>query len=567
MRNNFQNHSQQANNKVDNRDKDLSFLLIIWLPLAIAFLLFPRIAVREKIWKLKEIDKRTYLLVFASSLFGLLLQIFAMKSLLSQHFGDAITFLLVSWIVLIPSTIPVINYNLTIVQNNLFFGRLPLHLIAAIKNAITRSAFELAKDRFKKLDSKIPLRDKKMKSVVGLSAHPRDYRSRNLRKSFPKHSYLKDYVSDEFILFKQRKESPEHQLVIGETGSGKSRLLSRLALAGLVDDWRIVVIDFKGGKEERELFSNLGKHLPDRTIKVANFPEEPFEIFTGTEKDISDKLIGFLPSLSNSPSNFYVLRQQRAIRSVVENRNLPIPKSAEEVLFRIKNGAKYGATDQDRLWFNTKDKGQLLADILEADIAQYFSPMMRNVGWKLNGGISWKDDWDVLVVSLDGSLSGDVVVGETLLMDFDMFLRKDARYNDPRNFLVIVDEAGALNSIGGSRNLNSLVSRSRSAGVGVVIASQTVLGLGQIGDELIQGIPIRWLGRTSSPQPIIDLIGTEDVIEGNFDHGVNGWNPAVSAKAQKAYIVDPDIIRSLPTFVWNLSKAGKNVYVYAPPLN
>jgi hypothetical protein len=100
-----------------------------------------------------------------------------------------------------------------------------------------------------------------------------------------------------------------------------------------------------------------------------------------------------------------------------------------------------------------------------------------------------------------------------------------------------------------------------------VIASQTVLGLGKIGDELIEGIPIRWLGRSSSPQKIIDLVGTEDVIEGNFDHGDNGWNPATSAKAQKAYIVDPDAIRSLPTFVWNLSKGGKNVYVYAPPLN
>jgi hypothetical protein len=193
--------------------------------------------------------------------------------------------------------------------------------------------------------------------------------------------------------------------------------------------------------------------------------------------------------------------------------------------------------------------------------------MMRQVGWKLNGGTTWSDDWDVLVVSLDGSLSGDVLVGEILMMDFDMFLRKSSRYTDPRNFLVIVDEAGALNTIGGSRNLNSLISRSRSAGVGIVVASQTVLGLGIIGDELLEGIPIRWLGRSSSPQKIIDLVGTEDVIEGNFDHGQDGWNPATSAKAQKAYIVDPDAIRSLPTFVWNLSKGGKNVYVYAPPLN
>ena len=567
MSKNYQNQNPQFPKKEESKEPDLSPLLLIWLPLAIASFLFPRIAVRERIWKFKELNKRIYLLVILSGIVGLLIQWVALKTLLALHFKQAFILLAISWVVLIPSAIPVITHNLTIVQDKLFLGRLPLHLIAAIKGAVLRSAFSLAIDRYKELNLLLPLRDKNKKEIVGLSAQPKDYRSRRLRKDFPKRTVLVDYISDDYILFNQRKESPEHQLVIGETGSGKSRLLSRLALAGLADDWKIVVIDFKGGKEEKQLFSDLGKYLPDRRIKVVNFPDQPFEIFMGTHKDIADKMIGFLPPLTNTPADFYIYRQMRAIRAVIENPNLSIPKTAEEVLSRIKNGAKFGSTNEERLWFKTKDKGQELCDLLEAEISQYFAPMMRQVGWKLNGGITWSDDWDILVVSLDGSLSCDVLVGEILLMDFDMFLRKNSRYTDPRNFLVIVDEAGALNTIGGSRNLNSLISRSRSAGVGVVIASQTVLGLGKIGDELIEGIPIRWLGRSSSPQKIIDLVGTEDVIEGNFDHGDDGWNPATSAKAQKAYIVDPDAIRSLPTFVWNLSKAGKNVYVYAPPLN
>jgi len=567
MSQNYQNNPSQYPKKEETKEPDFSLILLIWLPLAIASFMFPRIAVRENIWKFKEIDRKYYFLVFFSGATGLLIQLVAIRSLLSLHFREALTLLVISWVVLIPSVIPVITYNLTLVQNKLFLGRLPLHLIGAIKGAVLRSAFSLASDRYKKLNSLLPLRDGNKQEIVGLSAHPKDYRSRRLRKDFPKRSVLSEYISDDYILFNQRKDSPEHQLVIGETGSGKSRLLSRLALAGLADDWKVVVIDFKGGKEEKELFSNLGRFLPDRRIKVVNFPDQPFEIFIGSHKDIADKMIGFLPPLTNSPADFYIYRQMRAIRSVVENHNLLIPKTAEEVLSRIKNGAKFGATNEERLWFKTKDKGQELCDLLEAEISQYFAPMMRQVGWKLNGGTTWSDDWDVLVVSLDGSLRGDVLVGEILLMDFDMFLRKSNRYTDPRNFLVIVDEAGALNTIGGSRNLNSLISRSRSAGVGIVIASQTVLGLGNIGDELIEGIPVRWLGRSSSPQKIIDLVGTEDVIEGNFDHGEDGWNPATSAKAQKAYIVDPDAIRSLPTFVWNLSKGGKNVYVYAPPLN
>jgi hypothetical protein len=108
----------------------------------------------------------------------------------------------------------------------------------------------------------------------------------------------------------------------------------------------IVVIDFKGGKEEKQLFSNLGKYLPDRRIKVVNFPDQSFEIFIGSHKDIADKMIGFLPPLTNTPADFYIYRQMRAIRAVIENPNLSIPKTAEEVLSRIKNGAKFGSTNE-----------------------------------------------------------------------------------------------------------------------------------------------------------------------------------------------------------------------------
>ena len=113
----------------------------------------------------------------------------------------------------------------------------------------------------------------------------------------------------------------------------------------------------------------------------------------------------------------------------------------------------------------------------------------------------------------------------------------------------------------------NLVARGRSSGVSVVIASQTLGSLGLTGEELLNTGPIRWLGQTPSPQEMIDATGTKHVVETSYGEGDNGWNGKRSGRAQRAYAVDPDVIRDLPKFYWNISEGGKNIYTYVPPLN
>ena len=101
----------------------------------------------------------------------------------------------------------------------------------------------------------------------------------------------------------------------------------------------------------------------------------------------------------------------------------------------------------------------------------------------------------------------------------------------------------------------------------MVIASQTLGSLGLTGEELLNTGPIRWLGGTPSPQEMIDATGTKHVIETSYGEGDLGWNGKRSGRAQRAYAVDPDVIRDLPKFYWNISEGGKNIYAYVPPLN
>ena len=107
MSKNYQNQKPQFPEKEESKEPDLSPLLLIWLPLAIASFIFPRIAVRERIWKFKELNKRIYFLVVFSGILGLLIQWVALKALIALHFKQSLILLVISWVVLTPSAIPV----------------------------------------------------------------------------------------------------------------------------------------------------------------------------------------------------------------------------------------------------------------------------------------------------------------------------------------------------------------------------------------------------------------------------------------------------------------------------
>ena len=133
--------------------------------------------------------------------------------------------------------------------------------------------------------------------------------------------------------------------------------------------------------------------------------------------------------------------------------------------------------------------------------------------------------------------------------------------------MFVVDEAGALEKINTRHSLLNLVARGRSSGVSVVIASQTLVSLGLIVEELLNTRPIRWLGQTLSPQEMINEAGTKHLVETSYGECDHGWNRKRSGRARRVYAVDPDVIRDLPKFYWNISVVGKDIYDYVLSLD
>ncbi len=561
----YRNESEETKDGFEIFLEGLFFFL--FLPVGIAFFQTVQLSTRETIWRIKELKKELSISFVLLTPIAFLFLWLALSRFSLSSYKFSIVMLLLYWICLLPLALLVASYQLSKIMGEIAEFRFPIKYLSATQSAILNNAFSKAHRLFTQSEGKLPIYAKSERSVLGIDAHPADFRFRQLRKQLPDRYVMDSIKSDYLITFNQDPNSPKSQLVIGGTGSGKTRLLSRMALASLAEDWRVVVLDFKGGVEEKYEYSSLPEFLPDKNLIVKNFPGEPIDMFRGSRVDIADRLISCLPAPTGGDGDYHRQRAIRAINAVIVRTTAQVPRDVEEVLRRIRNGEAYADDELDREMFKQKEKGVPVGQILAESIASRFEPLRRKGEWSTSGGFSWSDEWDLAVFSLDATREQEVRLGDLILMDFDMWLKSGEREKQSKPILLICDEAGVLEKLPlGSVNLLNIVARARSSRVGVVIASQTLSSLGANYVGINEQIGMKWIGRTSNPEELINTIGTRDVVEASYELNNEGWQLPKSGRQQRSYIVDPDVIRSLRTFYWNVSEAGKNRFIYAPPL-
>jgi hypothetical protein len=491
---------------------------------------------------------------------------FIWNEIKAQQWALGCAGIVIFWISLIPISLAIASYELSVVQSEIFKGKFDLAILDSVRRAILTNAFARAHRIFSKFTFILPRENSREEKVIGITANPVDHRLRQDRKNAPDISTLTKYLDGNLINFPLNPTSSAHHLVIAATGAGKSHLLSRMGACALDANWRVVFIDFKGGRQERELFSAIGCDTMKTKPRVKNWPGDPIDLFRGSKEDIADRITGFLPAPTQGDGDFYRARMVRALWAVIVYTSAPAPINVDEILNRVRNGNSFAEKAEDRAIFAQKEKGIPVGDVIADGLASRLDPL-RQVGPRAtHSGFSWSDPWETAVFSLDATKESDLRIGAAILHDFDSWLRTPMRQDNPKPILFVVDEAGALGRINATHTLLNLVSRSRSSGVSVVVASQNLSSL-LIGEELLNTGPIRWLGQTPSPQEMIDATGTKHVIETSYGEGDRGWNGKRSGRAQRAYAVDPDVIRDLPKFYWNISEGGKNIYAYVPPLD
>ena len=543
-----------------------TIFFVLVLPLALAKYVTPRWAARPGVWRVKELNDEIRKAIAWAVPINLLALVITWNELKTQNWLLSCFGIIVLWISMVPGALAIASYELSVVQSEIFRGKFDLAILDAVRRAILTNAFARAHRIFSKLKFILPRENSREEKVIGITANPVDHRLRQDRKNAPDISTLTKYLDGNLINFPLNPTSSAHHLVIAATGAGKSHLLSRMGACALDANWRVVFIDFKGGRQERELFSAIGCDTMKTKPRVKNWPGDPIDLFRGSKEDIADRITGFLPAPTQGDGDFYRARMVRALWAVIVYTSAPAPTNVDEILNRVRNGNSFAEKPEDRAIFAQKEKGIPVGSLIADGLASRLDSL-RQVGPKAtHSGFSWSDPWEIAVFSLDATRESDLRIGAAILHDFDSWLRTPMRQDNPKPILFVVDEAGALGRINATHTLLNLVARGRSAGVSLVISSQN-LGSLLIGEELLNTGPIRWLGQTPSPQEMIDATGTKHVVETSYGEGDRGWNGKRSGRAQRAYAVDPDVIRDLPKFYWNISEGGKNIYAYVPPLN
>ena len=276
-------------------------------------------------------------------------------------------------------------------------GRIAPHRADSIRRAIVTAAQQDARARAQK-----GTRNRSSRSgqpVIGFSAQPPDHRTLLDRVLHPQIRTLQMYTDDKHATLPLSDASPSHHLVIGATGSGKTTLLTNMTRAALECGFRVAIIDFKGAQDEADKFVAAAR-CGSSTLAIRMWPGDPLDLWRGSPQAIADRVMGFLPPPAGGGSEYYRARLQRAINAVVVRTSAPPPRSADELITRIRNVLAYAEDEEDRSVLTTKEAGQPAHMGIADALGSYLEPLRRTGRESVSGGFSRSDTWDLPLVSI-----------------------------------------------------------------------------------------------------------------------------------------------------------------------
>lgn len=365
--------------------------------------------------------------------------------------------------------------------------------------------------------------------------------------------------NDRYALFPLNQSSPNHHLIIGSTGSGKTTLILNMIRVALLQNWKVVCIDLKG--DTRDLSRFLA--LADQRKKVVHFPTQSLDFWMGSKDEITERLITMIP-VNGEPH--YLNRNIAAVRAVVLRSEQPPPKSVSELIFRFRSPKDFTSDINDFKLLTTKEKSMTVGDQVANDFISYLQPVLM-AEEKNHLSFSWHSDWDLALFTLDSFQPSCLRLGTVILNDFSLWMFSESRLKNITPVLLIIDEASALTQFGTPPILSALMQRARSAQVSLVLASQTYTSFGNSADEIINSGAIRWLGASSKVDEMIFATGAKSVVEVGHQEIDGKYSGVSTAREQRQFIIDPDLVRSLPTFHWFVSLGQKVSHLYVPPVN
>jgi hypothetical protein len=361
---------------------------------------------------------------------------------------------------------------------------------------------------------------------------------------------VRDWVdpTGQFLVLPETS-SAVRALIVAESGSGKTVLINGLVLCALESGWPVFVLDAKGDPADAEHLTALAR-THGHTAVIA----DRWNLFNGTPEQVTSKLMRLMPPADGA--NQHYLDEIRGCLQAVQDAE-PI-RSVADLRERLSNPGPYVRDQFDLAMVNTTvDRNGTTASARALhSLLVALRPIERYIdegGWSYGNAPA-----DVTMVPLSPVDDAQAKLGDLLMLDLRNFLAARLTARDKSPVVVIVDEFPQLVTAGQDPGdtAGSLFETARSAGVGLVLATQSPAGLSN--DEtrrrraLTSGAALIF-GRSKDPEDVVKYAGTVLRMEASTQSGGEAQG---TARAQHAFVIPPQDVREAADGAFWMVQAG-----------
>jgi hypothetical protein len=349
--------------------------------------------------------------------------------------------------------------------------------------------------------------------------------------------------------------------VVGAPGAGKTITLLRLAyLAGLLGR-KVCFVDCKGTDPTLVPALIAAYRLGNPTAQVGCWPATAMDMWRGSSAQVQSRLL----AVEQFSELFYKRVASAGLRLALSAPDMPPVDGSDELLRRLD------VDELAALWegrpLQLKDLEAIGQDLPGARLR--YADFFAALGGAFDRG-SWSfEDVDLAVLTIPTLLSkaeADAAM-RVVLEDYGHYAtgRKPRTGEDA---LLVLDEFSALAS--GVDSAINLAERVRDVGVQVVVAAQSVEGLGdhrqapRLLASCAGGIVVH---QCPDPERLLALAGQVWVLEHNWELDFYGPRGFAKARMGDRPRIDPEQVRQAqPGEAWVI-QAGQSIHlrVLAPP--
>lgn len=298
------------------------------------------------------------------------------------------------------------------------------------------------------------------------------------------HSLGDDFMCDDDLSLWPLRDINKHAVILGRPDEGKTTTAKKASFEFMAKEetGQVFTIDLGADPALARAVGSMAKKL---NKKVRFYPQEKFNIWTADWKSTFHRLLEIIPfATEDTPAAHYTAKAtvilELACRMKNDKGEEEPPRSIIELLDRL-----------DYTMLKKKFGAKGVKGIKETEVEDVYTrcrELAAHFGTSLDGDWSF-GDVDGAYFGLDSMVLGHgvAVTLRMLLAHLEYYIKHEKDPNRP--CLVIIDEFAALSH---KADVGMFVEQARKLGVGVIVMSQTVAGMG--GSSQIQRI-LRSSGR------------------------------------------------------------------------